>query len=108
MAKKAVFSKVVNADGESDQRVSLEESSSMDTAVPAQDSDRHDKAHLYLDQLANLCEGKQDEEIKQLGIHPVHLGLIREFSEKKKKGKQVLFSDGNIEMLELVHKKVMR
>lgn len=93
-----------NEEGESGKRMGLSVvDDAGDDAAP--EPTKHEKAHAQLTELGVFFKDKKEAElVNDHKIHPVHRGLVLEFLEKRDvKGKPLHFSDGNLEMIHLLH-----
>ncbi len=63
----------------------------------------------HLKDLAAFVHEKSDDNLHQdHGLNKIHVGLIREFADKKAKNKEINLSDGHMETLALVHAKLKK
>lgn len=133
MAKKLVakMGEVKNQDSESGVRANLEEveetidertqaekevAEAPAISVAAAEAEAKDMtpdelAHHHLDKLTEKLavldeRSSEDKAHADHRIDRIHYHVVKEMAERKAKGKRLVFSDGNREMLHLLHKKI--
>ena len=114
MARRAYFDQNMRAnletiDDEIAQEVSVNDGDPLlATAIPPKEEDRNQIAVSRLMEIEKfLSTRKQDDVMKDYGVNPIVLTLLVEMIDKFHKNKLHL-SDGNIEMIALQHKKIIR
>lgn len=121
MGKKVSFNHQANADGEHDVRAEISSVPEKEEKAPEVEKapeplkvaagvavPKVENAPDPLDLLAGIGKvfaGKSEDTLhKETKMNRIHIQLIQEYLEKQAKGKKVHLSDGNKEMLALVHK----
>src|SRR6185312_4223473 len=121
MSKKVTFNQIENDDGESDMRMELETvneevkqeefaiNPNLANAVPPKEPSSYQMAMDHLSDLAQFMAGKKDDQItKEYKVNPVHVQIVKDLAARKASGKPFILSDGNKEMLKLLHQRLSK
>jgi hypothetical protein len=119
MSKKVTFNQIENDDGESGMRMELETvneevkqeefaiNPNLANAVPPKEPSSYQMAMDHLSDLAQFMAGKKDDQItKEYKVNPVHVQIVKDLAARKASGKPFILSDGNKEMLKLLHQRL--
>lgn len=102
---KAKFGKVTNEDGESDVRAEIDERTAVERAKAPEEEGRQEKHRALLAEVMKIVNLHTDDQLhSDLKMNKVHVGMLRELSEKPKH----ILSDGNCEMIWLSHEKLKK
>ncbi len=81
----------------------------MVTIQEHQESKDNSAAHEHLDAIYKLIKGKKEDDVHlDYKIHRQHIHMVSEMGERKEKGKKVVLSDGNVELLSTLHGKLKK
>jgi hypothetical protein len=120
MSKNVKFNDIENADGESDRRAEIETKPDampvenemhpdLASAVPAKEPNKNQVTIQKVDELMSFFRNKKDDQIvKEYKVNPIHIHLINDIHNRVYSGKPVHLSDGNHEVVDLLHKRLIK
>jgi hypothetical protein len=81
------------------------------TALPEEKMTRAQKVDHAMEQLHTIRKhfgNRKEDDILKEGVHSVDLGIVMELSDRHARGKELHLSDGHIERLGILHKKLIK